>query len=174
MRRTMKLIVVILFGVAMLSGCSKTTENTTDTTQNNNVATGGSFAADDISITYNDTVLKPNTLYDETMISEEYEYYEAQSCGFDGLDKIYTYNTIEIYTYPQGSQDYILEILLLENGKTDKGITNGSTKDEIIAAYGEATTATPDKLSYDADDMSLIFALSSNQKVEEIRYVYNY
>ncbi|HBG77138.1 MAG TPA: hypothetical protein DDW86_09305, partial [Clostridiales bacterium] len=34
-------------------------------------------------------------------------YFEAASCAFQGLDKVYTYSNFEIGTYPKGDKDFI-------------------------------------------------------------------
>ena len=71
-------------------------------------------------------------------LGEGYEYHESTSCAFVGLDKVYTYADIEIYTYPKGDEDFVLSVALRSDAvATDKGITIGSSGDEVIDAYGE-------------------------------------
>ena len=44
-----------------------------------------------------------------------YSYFEAPSCAFNGLDKIYTYTSFEIDTYPVGDADYISAIVFKDD-----------------------------------------------------------
>ena len=73
---------------------------------------------------------------------EGYEYSEAISCVYEGMDKTFTYENFSLYTYPNGSSDCLMEIYCVDGDvKTAKGITFGSTKSEIEAAYGKGTEA---------------------------------
>lgn len=171
MKKILSIIFLAFFSLSIFTGCSSDNNTTTGGTSTTET---GTFAASDISVTYNGVTLTPNALFNDTAIAEEYEYYEAQSCGFVGLDKIYTYNDIEIYTYPDGDKDYILEINLLTTSETDKGIKVGNTYDDIMTAYGEATNDDSRTVEYVSGDSSLIFSLTSSGIIDEIRYVYNY
>lgn len=71
-------------------------------------------------------------------LGDEYSLSEAPSCLYDGTDKTYEYEEISIYTYPLNGKDLIDEIQLTGSSfKTAKGITIGSTRDDIVNAYGE-------------------------------------
>lgn len=71
-------------------------------------------------------------------LGDPQSYYEAASCAFDGLDKIYTYAGFTISTYPDGDNDYINSILLTDDSvSTAEGIYIGCTEEDVIAAYGE-------------------------------------
>ena len=66
-----------------------------------------------------------------------YEYSEAVSCVHDGMDKVYTYNDVEFYTYPDGSIDRINEIILTSPAyQTSRGITVSNSIDMVNNAYG--------------------------------------
>ena len=69
------------------------------------------------------------------------DYSEAPSCNYDGLDKVFTYDKVNIYTYPHPSGDIINEIEINDEAiMTDKGIAPiGKTIDEVKAVYGEPT-----------------------------------
>lgn len=71
-------------------------------------------------------------------LGEPDSYFEAASCAFDGLDKTYTYAGVEIITYPDEERDYISSVRILDSSvSTPEGITVGSTRADVIAAYGE-------------------------------------
>jgi hypothetical protein len=71
-------------------------------------------------------------------IGEDFELYAAPSCLFAGDDKEFSYDSCSVFTNPDGDKD-IWYIIDLKDGtySTSRGIHVGSTKDELIAAYGE-------------------------------------
>jgi hypothetical protein len=82
-------------------------------------------------------------------LGEPSKYYEAASCAFNGLDKMYTYGSVQINTYPDGGCDKVLSIVILDDANmTPEGITIGSEKEKVIAAYGT---------DYEGGDTSLIY-----------------
>lgn len=121
---------------------------------------------------YNDTALPMNAEFapiHETL-GEESKYFEAASCAFEGLDKTYTYDGIEIVTYPVEEVDYISSVRILDNSvSTPEGITIGSTMDEVKAAYGEDYEDVVGQWNYtDGDaELSIIF---NGEKVLSISY----
>jgi hypothetical protein len=71
-------------------------------------------------------------------LGEPMSYFEAASCAFDGLDKVYTYNDFEITTYPVEDKDYVGSILFKSDMvETKEGVALFATKADMIAAYGE-------------------------------------
>lgn len=71
-------------------------------------------------------------------LGNDFSLSEAPSCLYDGTDKTYEYEGITIYTYPLNGKDLIDEIQLTDSKySTAKGITVGSTPDDVIGAYGE-------------------------------------
>jgi len=74
-------------------------------------------------------------------LGEGYEFSEAVSCAYKGMDKTYSFGDIDIYTYPLDDIDRIDEIYIMSDKySTKKGITVGSTLDDIVEAYGESYT----------------------------------
>jgi len=71
-------------------------------------------------------------------LGDNYELNEAPSCVYEGKDKTFVYEGIEIYTYPLNDKDMIDEILLTDRTyKTNREIAVGDTKNDLIKAYGE-------------------------------------
>jgi hypothetical protein len=85
-----------------------------------------------------------------------YEYAEARSCDYDGMDKTYLYEFAEFYTYPRGASDMLNEIYSEDiSAETSKGIGVGALKAEVLASYGENCEDTGYQLIYshrDAND----------------------
>jgi hypothetical protein len=71
-------------------------------------------------------------------LGSDYELFAAPSCLFEGEDKEFAYENLSVFTNPDGEKD-IWYIIDLKDGtySTARGIHVGSTKDELIAAYGE-------------------------------------
>ncbi len=66
---------------------------------------------------YGDTEIQMGHLMSEYLdaLGEPISYFEAASCAFDGLDKMYSYNSFQITTYPVGDKDYVGSITFLDD-----------------------------------------------------------
>lgn len=97
-------------------------------------------------------------------------YFEAPSCAFNGVDKIYTYSDFEIHTYPDGEADRISMILLLNDlVSTPEGICIGSSLEDMEAAYGTGYTQSSGAYTYTKDNMNLTF-LVTDGSISSIEY----
>ena len=71
-------------------------------------------------------------------LGEPTVYSAAPSCLFEGEDKLFEFADLIIYTIPDEDTDLIDGIdFLTDRFQTRRGITVGSTRDEVLAAYGE-------------------------------------
>ena len=63
----------------------------------------------------------------------------TDSCNHPGLyDKEYVYEFGSVYTHPEGDADIWYELFVYGDGiTTSRGITNGSTLDDMLTAYGQ-------------------------------------
>jgi hypothetical protein len=96
-------------------------------------------------------------------LGDPVQYFEAASCAFQGLDKIYTYNGFEIYTYPNGDKDYISSLNFLDDSVTTvEGIYLGSTLEEVKAAYGEDYTQEASAYTYTLGQTELCFIIEED------------
>lgn len=103
-------------------------------------------------------------------LGEPASYFEAASCAFDGLDKIYTYSGYVIKTYPQKDKDLVSSIILMDDSvSTLEGICIGSTKEAVISAYGQNYTEVGAMLVYEKDSCKLGF-LVEDGLVTSIQY----
>lgn len=99
-------------------------------------------------------------------LGEPQSYFEAESCAFEGLDKTYTYAGFVIETRPDGEQDYVNSILLTDDSvATDEGIYIGSSRADVLAAYGETDESVPTLLSYTKGGCTLSFILDGDSVV---------
>lgn len=105
-------------------------------------------------------------------LGEWIDYAESASCAFEGLDKVYTYSSFEIQTYPMSGKDYIYMVNLLDDTvSTEEGIRIGSTRAQVLSAYGEADKQSDTLLSYTGEGMYLEFLFrGAGDGVTDIRY----
>ncbi len=98
-------------------------------------------------------------------------YDASPTCAFEGEDKVYGYGSFEIQTYTSGGKDYIHSVYLLDDTyATREGITVGSPKEAVLAAYGTPQEETASALTYRAKGMSLSFLLRGDT-VTNIQYI---
>lgn len=95
-------------------------------------------------------------------LGEPASYFEAASCAFEGLDKIYTYSGFEIDTYPAQDRDLVSAVILKDDSVTTaEGICIGDSMEKLIEAYGEAAQENG-MLVYTKDGMKLCFILQDD------------
>ncbi len=103
-------------------------------------------------------------------LGEPVSYFEAASCAFEGLDKIYTYNGFEIDTYPMQDKDMISSIILKDDSvMTAEGICIGDSLEKLQQAYGSGGTEEGGMLVYGKDGMKLCFILQG-ENIISIEY----
>ena len=99
-------------------------------------------------------------------LGEANSYFESPSCAADGIGKLYTYSDFEIQTYPEGDQDLVLYVLLrTDNVATAEGIDLSSSREDIVAAYGEPTSEATGSMTYEKDGVSLVFIFDGDSLI---------
>ncbi len=100
----------------------------------------------------------------------EYEYFEAPSCAFQGLDKTYTYAGFELVTYELDKVDYVLSVSLRDDSlTTPEGVTIGSSLDDVKKAYGDSFTQDGNSYQYTKGNSILTFIVE-NGAVTSVEY----
>lgn len=98
------------------------------------------------------------------------DYFEAESCAFQGLDKTYSYPGFELYTYPKGDRDMVNSITLLDDSvSTPEGIRIGSAEADITAAYGDGYVLENGVYQY-TKDKSILSIFTTGGVVDGIEY----
>ncbi len=90
------------------------------------------------------------------------------SCGGQGTLTKYTYASVELYVLTSSSGDETFDqiSLLDDTVKTDKGISIGSTKDEVVKAYGNGYTKSGETgMTYTSGNKNLKFTLRDGSVV---------
>lgn len=104
---------------------------------------------------------------------------EADSCLFEGKDKEYLSEELLVGTLPKGEkgEDIIETIMvLMGNHLTSRGIGIGSTREDILKAYGEPTLLDYNLLIYSLfdhqDSAQLVFELDLAQDLVQSYYYF--
>lgn len=105
-----------------------------------------------------------------TALGEPDKYFEAASCAFEGLEKQYTYGSIEINTYEVNNKDYVSSVYFRDDlVSTPEGVSLYMTKADMIQAYGEDYKEEMGMLVYEKEGMKLRFLLV-NDEITSIEY----
>lgn len=131
-----------------------------------------SDAASKYVLTYRGCALPANADFAPLLayLGDPASYFEAESCAFEGLDKTYTYDAVEIVTYPDGDVDRISSVrILTADAATPEGVTIGSTPEEVTAAYGEEYSAIGQQYAYEDGDC-LLSVLFQDGKAISVEY----
>lgn len=114
------------------------------------------------------------------LLGEPKEVVEILSCYYDGYDKTYVYENMEVLTFPKNGQEILQEVIFYDDTyKFKGGVTVGSTKEEVIASYGEGFFMEEDAMMYnttgdrnDTESPRLTFVLENN-RVKSIDFFSN-
>lgn len=104
-------------------------------------------------------------------LGEPASYFESESCAFQGLDKVYTYGSVVVRTYPENGKDFVLSIELKDDSvSTEEGISIGDTKETVLSVYGEAAEENDSSLVYKKGESTLTF-IFTGEEVSAITYL---
>ena len=96
-------------------------------------------------------------------LGKELSYYEAASCAFDGLDKMYTYSGFEIDTYPNGDKDCVSTIILKDDSvSTAEGVSIGDSREKLEQTYGNGSEE-GNMIVYEKGGMKLCFIMQDDE-----------
>lgn len=103
-------------------------------------------------------------------LGDNMDYFEAESCAFQGMEKVYTYNGFELYTYEADGIDYIAAIMFLDDSvSTKEGIYLYSSLDDVLKAYGDDYSEELGLYTYEIDKSKISFLIENNE-VTSIEY----
>lgn len=177
MTKKMKQLLLIFAVMLIFTGCSNAgstkqgNEEAADNTANNTEDTSGT-TTEGFSFEYNEVSIPMNVDAAPIVeaLGESVDYFEAASCAFQGLDKIYSYNGFEIGTYPNGDKDYVSYVTLLDDSvSTDKGVYVGSALEEVTTGYGSDYTVEGSSYVYRLGESKLSFIVEEDT-VSQITY----
>lgn len=103
-------------------------------------------------------------------LGEPMHYFEAPSCAFEGMDKIYSYPGFDLQTYTKDDNEYVYSILFLDDSVTTReGIGLNATLEQITEAYGDDYENTYNQYTYYDGNGRLSFLLE-NDEVVSVEY----
>jgi hypothetical protein len=104
-------------------------------------------------------------------LGEPRSYFEAASCAFEGLDKMYNYGGFTVNTYPQGDDEFVSSVILNDDTvATPEGVRIGSSFEDMERAYGPAEASASGQIIYRKDGMKLGFILR-DEMIVAIEYL---
>lgn len=170
-KKLMAIILGTIFVVSFaLTGCGS---GGSDNNGGGNEEGGNDTASvSEFSFTYNGTemAMKAPAAPILEALGEEKSYNEEASCAFEGLDKSYYYGSFYLYTYPQGDEDFVNMVELVDDTvKTAEGISIGDSKEKVEEAYGADSFNGINAYILTAKDSSLTIIMD-NDKVSSIQY----
>jgi hypothetical protein len=118
-----------------------------------------SFTKEDASLTVESKTISPGMKYTSPTILNWVTFTELTSCAYKGNDKVYDYGNFTLYTYSDGIDDYILSIELTSSLSTSKGIQIGSSREDVLKAYGEDYTTKILNVIYTDGQVNLNFLI---------------
>ncbi len=155
-------LVLILLSVFALSSCNGESEPP------ENLGEGYAFKTEGVTIQ-----IAAETAPILASLGKELDYTESNSCYFTGKDKIYTYAGFEIHTYPTATGDHVNRVVLLDDTvETEEGIRIGSSKAEVLTAYGEATSKDVESWDYDVGNTMCLRIFFEGETVDLIQYLH--
>lgn len=173
-----KVIATLLVAAMMLAGCGASNEKTISnqsqtsgaaeaTTDNSSSSYAGyAFVANDVSVEVDGDFSKF-----ESGLGTPANYYEAPSCAFGDLDKVYTYGGFEIDTYQTEGVDRVSAVVFLDDSvSTPEGLSIGDSADKAKELYGNATSSDDAQMTFEKGGMKLVLLLNDGT-VSTIEYL---
>ena len=175
MKKLSVLLIAVLMSACMLVGCGGngeqnsenagnqgTTNNETNNKENNSYVFKLKGVDVQINAAWADIYAK---------LGKEDAYFESNSCAFQGLDKVYTYCSVVIQTYPMNEVDYVYSIELKDDTvETPEGIYIGASKADVENAYGTPATQTEIAYMYNQGESQLQIIFEGDS-VKNIVYI---
>lgn len=99
-------------------------------------------------------------------LGEPDSYFEAPSCAFEGIDKMYAYRSFELDTYPTDDKDYISAVIFKDDTiVTPEGIGIGDSVSRLQEVYGSQWNDEDGMMVYEKDGMKLCFIVDGDSVI---------
>lgn len=169
MKKKLALILATCLCVGSLVACGGTKDKKVDS---NDVKDAGStVGAGGYTYEVSGVTIEIDTDFSEVSDSlPEVTPFEAPSCAFGDMDKVWTYSGYVIDTYQTKGVDYVAGVTLKDDTvSTKEGVAIGDSSDKVTKVYGKATSSDKSQMVYEKDNMKLIFLLKDGT-VSQIQY----
>ncbi len=161
--RTLSVILALVIMTACFVSCGGGSDITLPDESGD--TTTGTVQTDAYTFIYNNTSVTPHAKMTELLngLGDPTTYEESESCYYQGLDKDYTYPGFKLRTYPVDGVDYVLNVCFVDDSvTTPEGVMLGSSRDEVIAAYGSSYVEENGSTVYTKGKTELRFRFSDN------------
>ena len=140
-------------------------------TNKNNVVQTGSDVKESFSLKYNGVEITPGVDFDENAINKEVNISEIPSCAFEGIDKVYTYENVEITVAEINGKNIVYSVYFIDDSvETTEGVKITDNKDVMIDKYGnEYEELLENKYIYTKNNVQLSFIVE-NDVITGIEY----
>ena len=89
------------------------------------------------SVKYKEIEVVPGTEFKENLIDEEFSYTEIPSCAFEGTDKVYTYENVELTVAKINEKNIIYSVYFInDEQQTLEGVKKSDSKELMLEKYG--------------------------------------
>jgi len=121
-----------------------------------------------LALVYRGTLIEMDQRMDHLLqqLGEPLGIFEAPSCAFDGIDRIFGFPGIEIRTYPDGDLDRVHTINIMDDSVTTmRGIRLGNSWADVVAAYGSGYEQDITMFTFTIDRTTLSFFLEGDMVI---------
>lgn len=160
------LLAVIMVMVFALTGCGGSSDDSSSDDSSSSESSVSTGAKEGYSFTSGSVKIQMGADASEIVeaLGDSKDYFESESCAFEGLDKVYTYPGFKLNTYPVDEKDYVLSVVFMDDTvETEEGIMIGSTKEEVTEAYGDPAEESDTEMVYEKGETTLTIGIDGDK-----------
>ncbi|MBP5654516.1 MAG: hypothetical protein J6X33_03280 [Clostridiales bacterium] len=151
--RIITVIVTAALALAAFAGCSAKNPDQTEKT---------APAAQAYKFAWKGTDITPGADCKAAVeaLGSDYEVFSGADCAYEGINTVYDYKDVTIYSYTdKGSDKELINIIEVKGAdlKTPEGVGNGDTPDKIKEVFGEPEVENKGGLLYKSATVELSF-----------------
>ena len=167
------IIALIIVGVVLFNKQPEQTSSTEESSIQGTSTSTNNSSEDVFTFKSGETTIPLGVEYSSLNLGEAKDYYEVQSCAFDGMDKIYTFDHYEVHTYPDAGTDKVLSVYFLDDQvTTTEGVKIGDSIDTMTEKYGSEYEQLDTQYTYSKGQTQLKFIVENNL-ITSIEYNFN-
>ena len=142
MKKIISIMLCIMLSVSMMTACgSKESDNDKKDVGSETKQDVFTYDLKGVTVAMNEN-MEPLV----KKLGDADNYFESDSCAFQGKDKVYTYGSVKITTYPKDNKDYVYTIELLDDTPRPNKLANCG-RERLTSAMSSSTSYVPDGAS---------------------------
>ncbi|MBR3242471.1 MAG: hypothetical protein IKF90_07210 [Parasporobacterium sp.] len=170
----MKKALLVILSVLMVAGlCACGSSNSSDSNTDGAAVSAPTSGAGGYVFEAKGVNVEIDSKMEEILdaLGEPKSYFEAESCAFGEMDKVYTYSGFRIDTYQIGGVDYVSDVIFTDDTvSTAEGLTIGDSADKAKEIYGTPVSEDDSRLVFENGNMKLVCLLDGST-VKTIEYM---